>query len=124
MVVEGLPGGAADIGLTEERVQTLAESRLRVARLYGAALPFTSYLYVRVSVLVSESGRGGAFNIEVSFNRYLFDGVLGRNGFAATWDTGSLGMHDGDAGFILQYVSEYLDRFVLEYLRVNETACQ
>ena len=34
LVVENLPEDAAEIGLTEERIQTLAESRLRAARLY------------------------------------------------------------------------------------------
>ena len=120
MVVEGLPDGAADIDLTEERIQTLAESRLRAARMYdAAALPY--FLYVRVGV---QNRRGGAYNIEVSFSKYLRDGVSDQNGFAATWDTGSYGTYGGDAGFILQSVSEHLDRFVLEYLRVNETACR
>ena len=39
------------------------------------------------------------------------------------WNTTSYGTHSGNAGFILQSVSEHLDRFVLEYLRVNEAAC-
>ena len=30
----------------------------------------------------------------------------------------------GDAGFILQGLSEYLDGFILDYLRVNESACK
>ena len=78
------------------------------------------YLYVRVGVLVSENRRGGAFNVEVVFKKYLRDGVSEQNGFAVTWDTGSYGTHSGNAGFILQSLSEHLDRFVLEYLRVNE----
>ena len=85
------------------------------------ALP---YLYVRVGVLVSENRRGGAFNVEVVFKKYLRDGVSEQNGFAVTWDTGSHGTHGGNAGYILQSVSEHLDRFVLEYLRVNEAACR
>ncbi len=42
---------------------------------------------------------------------------------AATWETGSLGTHGGDAGFILQAVAEHTDKFVNEYLRVNDEAC-
>ena len=123
LIVESLSNNdAADIDLTEERIQTLAESRLRAARLYDAAA--RHYLYVRVGVLVSENRRGGAYSIDVSFQKYLRDGVSDQNGFAATWDIGSYGTHRGDAGVILQYVSEYLDRFVLEYLRVNETVCR
>ena len=73
--VEELPDDAADIDLTEERIQTLAESRLRAARLYdAAALP---YLYVNVGVTVSENRRGGAFLVDVSFNKYLRDGAVG-----------------------------------------------
>ena len=63
LLVENLPDDAADIELTQERIETLAESRLRAARLYAAAL-LNSYLYVRVGVLVSENGRGGAYSIE------------------------------------------------------------
>ena len=100
-----------------ERIQTLAESRLRAARLYDAAA-LLPYLYVRVGVF------GGAFHIKVSFKKWLRDDVSEKNGIAETWDTGSLGTHGGDAGFILQGVSEHLDRFVLEYLRVNETVCR
>ena len=116
LIVEDLSDGAAAIDLTMERIQTLAESRLRAARLYDAA--GLSYLYVRVGVV------GGAFHREVSFNKLLRDDVSEKNGMASTWDTGSLGTHGGNAGFILQGVSEHLDRFVLEYLRVNETVCR
>ena len=44
-------------------------------------------------------------------------------GIASTWDTATYGTHGGNAGFILQSVSEDMDRFVLEYLRVNEKSC-
>ena len=121
LFVAELDDEAAAIDLTKERIQTLAESRLRAARLYdAAALP---YLFVRVGVLVSENRRGGAYSIEVLFKKYLRDVVADQNGFAATWDTGGFGTHSGNAGFVLQAVSEDLDNFVLEYLRVNETAC-
>ena len=128
LLVERLSDDAADIDLTEERIQTLAESRLRAARMYDAAA--STHLYVRVGVLVLEN-RTGAFNVEMSFNKYLREDVpeYWRNEMsdlkvmASTWDNGGIGTHGGDASFILQSVSEYLDRFVLEYLRVNEAAC-
>ena len=63
LVVEGLPPAAADIGLTKERIQILAESRLRAARLFDEeARP---YLYVNIGVLVPTNR--GAFNTAVSF---------------------------------------------------------
>ena len=36
---------------------------------------------------------------------------------------GSTGTHGGDAGFILSAVSQHLDKFLVEYLRVNEENC-
>ena len=123
LVVEGLSDDAADIDLTKERIQTLAEGRLRAARLYdAAATPFTPFLYVNVGVTVSLFG--GAYGTRVSFHKHLRDDVSDRTGFATTWETGVLGMQGKDADFIMQSVSEQLDRFILEYLRVNETACR
>ena len=107
--------GWADIGLTVDRLQTMAESRLRAARLYDAtALPF---LYVNVKVV----SRG--FSLGVDYLKRLYDPVSDESNYAPTWDIGGAGTHGGDAGFILQGLSEDLDRFILEYLRVNEDAC-
>ena len=75
-------------------------------------------------MLVSENRSGGAYSIGIFFKKYLGDGVSEQSGLAATWETGHYGTHGGDAGYIMQIVSEYLDRFILEYLRVNETACR
>ena len=125
LFVGGLPDDAADIDLTKERIQTLAESRLRAARLYGEVALYRPFLHVNVGVLVSENRRSGAFSIDVLFYKHVLDVVSDRFGPAVTWDTGgAYGTHGGDAGFILQAVSERLDRFILEYLRVNETACR
>ena len=121
LLVENLSYDAEDIDLTKERIQTLAESRLRAARLYDAeARP---YLYVRVGMLISDDRHGGAYTIEVSFNKHLRDGMLELEGFASTWNTGTYGTHSGDASFIMQGLSERLDEFILEYLRVNEDEC-
>ena len=117
LVVERYEGDAGwtDIGLTVDRIQTMAESRLRAARLYDATA--LAYLYVNVNVL------GRAFSLRVEYSKVLYDGVSGETNYAKTWNIGSTGTHSGDAGFILQSLSEYLDRFILEYLRVNEDAC-
>ncbi len=50
LVVEGLTEDAEEIGLTRERIQTAAESRLRAARLYDAEAA-DHYLYVNVNVV-------------------------------------------------------------------------
>ena len=122
LIVEDLPDDAANIDLAKKRIQTMAESRLRAARLFDAkALPS---LYISIGVLVSENRRGGAFNINVQLRKYLRDSALNLNGFATTWMRGSFGTHGGNAGYILQGLSEFLDEFILEYLRVNEAACR
>lgn len=108
---------AAEIGLTRERLQTLGESRLRAARLFRQRAP--SALVLRVSTL--GAGGGSAFSVAVQ----LWKPVQDRNGYsfrAPTWRGGAVGQ-GGDAGFILQGVSEYVDEFILEYLRVNEADC-
>ena len=59
----------------------------------------------------------------MAYNKVVYDAVSGETNYASTWTTGGDGTHVGDAGFILQGLSEDLDRFILEYLRVNEDAC-
>ncbi len=123
LVVEGLPERAAEIGLTKERIQTAAESRLRAARLYTELFfdeDWTSpraYLYVNVNAL------GPAFSLDITYNKWVRDEEFDLSGRARTWHTGSLGTHGGDAGYILQGVSEHVDLFIAEYLRVNEASC-
>ena len=106
----------AEIGLTRERLQTLAEGRLRGARLYDAEVP--NFLAINVSVSIR-----GAFTVEVSYYKGLYDFATDQFGMAQTWTRGSFGEYSRDAGIILQGLSELLDLFILEYLRVNEAAC-
>ena len=117
LIVEGVSEDAVEFDLTDERIRVAAESRLRAARLYtdGVSAP---YLYVRVSV------NGSAFYIEVSYKKFLFDSASGVPGYAQSWNVGGIGTHGRDSGFVLQAVSEYVDGFILEYLRVNEDACE
>ena len=115
LVVEDLDNDAAEIRLTSERIRTIAESRLRAARLYDANS--SVYLYVRISLL------NPAFVTEVAFNKMLLDAYSKSVQRATTWQDGRIGRYHGGAGFILQGLSELLDRFILDYLRVNEDAC-
>lgn len=112
LVVEQLPPDAAGIGLTEQSIQNLVESRLRSARLYDTNRPLT-YLYVNVNVV------GRAIGIELEFvrsARVLETDIIG---LATTWDSGTVGLHGRDARFILTVVSGLMDKFLVEYLRVN-----
>ena len=115
LIVEGLPPDAVEIDLTEESIQAALESRLRSARLYDSEA--IDWLYIRVNVL------GVAYSIDLRFFKQVHDLDSNETGAAATWDEGSVGMHGGDAGFILSSISRYMDRFLVEFLRVNEEAC-
>ena len=103
------------IGLTEDRIRGLAERRLRVARLLSVDDGPSLLVWVYVV--------GQAFYAEVTYSKLLYDAVTGETGYIPTWRMHTVKTHGGDAGYILQTLSEELDSFVLTYLRVNEAAC-
>ena len=118
LVVERLSEAAYAIDLSEDIIQTAVESRLRSARLYQSdiALP---YLYVNVHVFQR------AFSIRLEYKKYLYDAQFAhRSLFATTWSLNSLGTHGGDAGYIVAALSQDVDRFLVDFLRVNEDACE
>ena len=119
LVVENLSPDAQAVGLTRERIQLAAESRLRAARLYTESREKANraYLYITIHVV------GRAHDITVKYSKWVTDLATNSNGYAATWDTGSTGTHGGDVGSIIQSLSGHLDRFLAGYLRVNEPAC-
>ena len=115
LIVEGLNQDAADIGLTRDAIETAVRSRLRAARLYDADA--VAYLYVNVHVVRR------AFGKTLNYRKYLFDPASDESRFATTWDIGSTGTHGGDGSYILSGVSQHMDEFIDEYLRVNADAC-
>ena len=118
LVVESLSPSAAAINLTRERVTTLAESRLRAARLFSDDAVLQYVLGINVHVMRQ------AFAVTVKFAKPLFDPISGQVAGATTWDIGITGTHGGDGSYIVQALSELMDQFVLEYLRANEDACR
>ena len=125
---------AAKIELTEDRIRTTAESRLRGARIYRD----NYYAYPRLDVDVNIAGL--AFSIIVKLRKRVIDdtpalmvrgveGVLSwadidaRTIEATTWMTGSTGVHSGNAGYIIQNLAESMDNFVNEYLKANAAYC-
>ena len=119
LVVERLPDIAFDIGLSEEIIQNAAESRLRSARLYRSDLDYIPYLYVNVNMTER------AFSISLEYHKILYDDHYAHvSQFATTWDRGFVGTHGRDAGYIVSSLSLLVDRFLVEYLRVNEDACE
>ena len=118
LVVEDLDDDEAGIGLTEERLVLAVESRLRGARLYTEDSGRQPLLYLNVNVFST------AFSISLEYRKYVFDSASGEVGAAMTWYVGSTGTHGRTgAEFIVSAVSRHMDRFLTEYLRVNEAAC-
>ena len=120
LVIEKMQADAAKIGLTAEDIQAAVESRLRSARIYtdDALVTFTGgWLYLSINVMKQ------FFDIGLSFNKKVFDPLTEVTLPAITWRIDTVGTHGMDAGFILSSLSGFVDRFLVEYLRVNEPAC-
>ena len=105
------------LGLTDERVRTVAESRLRAARLFDQE----SGPFLAINVDLPEDRN--LFSYDLSFLKWMTDDVTKDMGLVGRWETSRFGTHGNDAGFILQGISELMDSFINEYLRINEPAC-
>ena len=92
--------------------ETMAESRLRAARIWGGeADPFPSI----GQPLVLEIR-----DTRATLSKQVWDPLSGRVGVIETWEYSSFGMAPEDE---MQSASFLIDRFILEYLRVNEGSC-
>lgn len=111
-----MTGDATKIGLTKEAVLAAVRSRLRAARLYSDR--DSAMLLVRITV------GGPAFHVDISYHKLMMDLASGGINLARTWDTGTAGTHGRDSSVILSVVSQHMDRFIDEYLRVNASACK
>ncbi len=117
LVIEELPEDASDIRLTKDAISAAVESRLRGARIYSDS-SFKDYLYININVA------GQAFSISAEFKKVVYDVQSETSLFATTWDKGLTGTHGKDSGYILSALSGLMDQFILEYLKINEEACQ
>ena len=121
VAVEIVDGDDADeLGFKEEKVQTLFESRLRAAKLFstGISYPSPDALLVYVS-----AGVHNAWIWRIDYTRSLDIG-FGEFRYATIWEDGGYGVHGYDEGYIMQSLSEKVDRFILKYLTINEQACE
>ncbi len=118
VLVEGLSAGARSIGLTEDRIQTRVELRLRSAGLTPGndVRKNKAYLYVNVHVVDS------AYSNSIEYKRWV-DFTTGnrRYGYVATtWESVSTGAHGRDAAFIMNSLDGHLDKFLNAYLKANQ----
>ena len=78
-------------------------------------------------LFVAASVSDPAFKLDVRFIKLLSDSYFSElPGWADTQysEASGFGTHSGDAGFVMQYLSEFLDIFIGDYLRVNAEACE
>ena len=115
LVISDLDSDAEAIGLTKDSTQAAIESRLRSARLFDSES--RNYLYL--SVLVTATG----FGVALEFNKPVFDTYSGEQFGAATWSQYMAGSHGNNGSYILGGVRNLMDDFLVQFLRVNEQAC-
>ena len=118
LVVQDLNADASEIGLFKDDILTTVRSRLRGARIYSSAPKHMPYLYVNVAVV------GRAFSVGIYLKKYVADLETDLIFPAETWNIGGTGSHGQDPGYILQGIGQYVDKFIDEYLAVNESACE
>ena len=111
---------APEIGRMEERIRTMAESRLRAARIYAESSARSGGLTVEVAQAT------GRYLVTVGLHRYVFEPVSGKWSFVLAWKATDarfcFPLSTSDSA--IQNVSDGIDKFISEYLRVNESACK
>lgn len=113
-----LSTGTAEIGLNEGDVMVAVRSRLRSARIYTEDYG-NNVGQLRIIVRVA----GEAFRLDIEYRKRLSDSASGETLFTTTWETGATGTHGQDSIYITSALSQGMDLFIDEYLRVNEEAC-
>ena len=121
LTIEDLPSDAMEIGLTEDRIQFMAESRLRAARLYANPKDSTSPTFPQLYINVNVVGR--SFHVSVDFELRLMNTQSEFYPIATTWRKGVTGSHSGDSEYVVSNIPRFLDEFITKYQRANEDAC-
>ena len=103
-----------------DRIRTVAVSRLRAARMFASpgSDPATQ-------IIIRVTAGNSVFAYDIQFYKMLDDPWSGDSALGATYGGMDLvaGTYGDDAGFVVQNLSERIDRFISEYLRVNRVAC-
>ena len=103
--------------LTEDRVRTAVESRLRAARLFDSRVDLGPYL------LVAVDASDTAFLVTMNFHKWMMDEASGNLRLGGAYPLGTYGTHGDDADYLLGVIPGLMDQFINDYLRVNEPAC-
>lgn len=120
ILVEGLPSDARKIGLTRKQIETKCELRLRQAGIIPTDITDP---YKGVALCVSISVVNQAFSIRLSLNRLVYFEVMEKfysKNLVPTWESEILGTHGGKSRLIIDSLDGLLDKFLNEYLKVNQ----
>ena len=109
--------GTSLFGLSRENVISAVRDRFQATHLAEDTGAVTK-LYVRAHVT------GNEVRIEVSYAKPVRDLISRVKFYTTTWESKSSGEHGRDGGLILSQVMKEVDRFIVEYLRVNAGACE
>ena len=114
------------VSLTEDRVRTMAESRLAAARLGPRPVDEETDAVLFLAVTVHSA----AYAYNVMPMKRLTDEFTGGTSLyymhVFPWVDG-VGIHSGDEGgasIIMQQLTEHVDDFILTYLQRNEGYCR
>ena len=108
------------IGLTKETIEATVRSRLHAARIYGDRDSAVTALVVEV---VQVTGAPPLFRIKFEHVKMLMDEMSDVRDFSRTWFEYRWNSAK-DVGTVLSALAQSTDRFIDEYLRVNEDACE
>lgn len=106
-------------GLSEKQVRDAVETRFISARIYGEAKENPGILGINLR------GVGLSFSVTAHFSlptyRLMYTDQW-RHGYASTWVVANQGT-SVESKFILDILTEIVDHFVADYLRINYPAC-
>ena len=109
-------------GLTLGSLRNLVETRLQAARLYNPS-SVTERDAGTLHLKVEKVAGAGFIIFEIEFWKWLYDHASFNTYLATAWDSLSYWSETIDANTARNAVSQSLDWFLVEYLRVNEPAC-
>ena len=112
------------IPATKDAIEVAVRSRLRAARLYTESVDEAAWS--ALSVAVDSAGQAThTFSVRLTYQKQMRDRATGIENFAAAWQTGAIGtVRRIGQSLIMSAISQHTDRFIDEYLRVNDDACK
>lgn len=115
VLVEDLSQSALDIGLTESKIKSRVNVRLRQVGLRPVDQR-AGYLYINISVV------GAAFSTNLSFYRVVNFKVEGVEYLAQAiiYRQVTTGTHGRDSEYIISSLDRLLDQFLSDYLDAND----